>query len=175
MGKRKETDIGKANESGIEKEEPFVEQEKAVAEVEIEDGKGEEVEIEKPEENQENTLARLLSLGCGSDLKGIEENTDSKGILIQDDNLQPEVPPTRSISRTHFFQHRRSPSLSNSAFTSSSPRTKIIICPRPRKSRNPDPTDHVRSHFPNPLPLSATENSLSYPRILWHWCLQKQH
>ena len=97
MGKRKETDIGKAKESGSEKEGPFVEQGKAVAEVEIQDGKGEEVEIEKPEENQENTInspdGGLLSLGCGSDLKGAEEDTESKGTLIQDDQSQPEAPP----------------------------------------------------------------------------------
>ena len=61
MGKRKETDIGKANESGVEKEEPFVEQEKAVAEVEIEDGKGEEVERETRRESREHTGKTTLS------------------------------------------------------------------------------------------------------------------
>jgi hypothetical protein len=69
---------------------------RAVAEVESEDEKGEEVEVEKPEEIQENTIDSTDNgLGCGSDrqLKGAEENTESKGNLIQYDQPQPEAPP----------------------------------------------------------------------------------
>ena len=94
--KEKGTDKGKAKDSGSEKEEPSVEQEKTVTEVENENEKGEEVEVEKPEENQENTTDSPDSgLGNDSDsqLKGAEENTESKGALIQDDQPQPEVPP----------------------------------------------------------------------------------
>ena len=105
---KKETDKGKANDSGSEKEEPFVEQEKAVAEVENENEKKQEVE--KPEENQENaTDSSGSGLGCGSDsqLKGAEENTEFKGTLIQDDRPLPEVPlevnqePTSSNTIVH--------------------------------------------------------------------------
>ena len=107
MGKRKETDIGKAKEYGSEKEGPFVEQEKAVAEVKNEDGKGEEVEEEEPEENHENTIDSPES-GPGSEpgsdpdrqLRG--ENTESKETLIQDDQPQPEAPPEIYQEPTSF-------------------------------------------------------------------------
>ena len=68
---------------------------KAVAGVENENEKG-KVEVEKTEKNQENTTDSSESghwSGAASQLKGVEENTDSKGTLIQDDQPQPEAPP----------------------------------------------------------------------------------
>ena len=95
----KETDKGKTKDSGSEKEETFDDQGKAVAEVENENEESEEWEevgVEKPEENQENTIeSQDNGLECGSDSqpKSAEENTESKGTPIQDDQLQPEAPP----------------------------------------------------------------------------------
>ena len=100
MLKTKGTDKGKAKDSGSDKEEPSAEQEKAVAEVENENEKGMEVEVENPEENPEENLENPTDspdskLGHDSDgqQKGAEENTESKGTLIQDDQPQPEAPP----------------------------------------------------------------------------------
>ena len=118
----KGTDKGKAKYSGSEKEEPFDEQEKAVAEVENENEenkKESEAEVEKPEENQENTIDRPdYGLGNDSDsqLKGAEENTESKGTLIQDDQHQAEAPPevnqefTSSSTIVHLPSTRTQPS-----------------------------------------------------------------
>ena len=101
MSKVKETDKGKTKDSGSEKEEPFDDKAKAAAEVENENEEneeleGEEEEVEKPDKNQDNTIgSQDNGLGSSSDsqLKGAEENTESKGTLIQDDQPQLEVLP----------------------------------------------------------------------------------
>ena len=97
MGKRKETDIGKVKESGSEREEP---------DAEVEDGKG-EAEVEKSEQNQRNTIGSLDNgLGSNSDnqLKVAEDNTKSKGTMIEDDHPQPpEVSQEPASSSTVFY------------------------------------------------------------------------
>ena len=84
MLKTKGMDKGKTKDS--DKDEPFVGQEKAVAGVENENEKGEEVEVENPTDSPDSRL------GCGSDsqLKGAEEFRET---LIQDDQPQPEALP----------------------------------------------------------------------------------
>ena len=113
MVKTKEVDKGKAKDSGSEKEETPDEQRKAIAEVESENDSEETEkweEIEKPEEPQENTIDSPDSgLGCDSNsqLKGAEEDTESKGTLIHDVQPQPESSPeinqepTSSSTITH--------------------------------------------------------------------------
>jgi hypothetical protein len=125
----KEMDKGKAKDSGSEKEEPFVEQDKAVAEVENENEKGEEVEVEKPEENQENQENTIDSPESGlseSQLKGAEENTESKGTPSQDDpsQAQPEAPP----------EVNQEPTSSRTIVHPPSPPTQPLQAPDPNPS-----------------------------------------
>jgi hypothetical protein len=103
---------GKAEGSGGEREEPFDKQESAVAEVENENEDSEEVEIGEPEENQENTIDspdNALENGSDSQLKGAEENTESNGTLIQDDQPQPEAPPEVNQEPISSVVHPLSP------------------------------------------------------------------
>ena len=124
--KENETDKGKAKDSGSEKEEPFDEQGKAAVEVENaneeneENEKGGEVEVENPEENQENPVDSPdngLESGSDTQLKGAEEeNTESKGTLISDDRPLPEAPlevdqePTSSSTIVHPLSPQTQPS-----------------------------------------------------------------
>ena len=115
---RVELEYWKRREEGRRKKRALPERQR-LPEVENENEENEKGEVEETEEDQGNTIdspESALRSESDSQLKGEEENTESKGILIQDDQAQPEASPevnqepNSSSNIAHLFSLPTQPS-----------------------------------------------------------------